>query len=144
MWLEPPALLQRKAHDCGNTAARMLFAAHRVGPRGMGVDLSNPVQGMSPDTLEAILWRAFGRLARGSLTLPDLAHFCRTGRPVACLTAHAGGHWVVAWKVARGRVHVRCPDLGANSVPAGDWLDQWHDNANGVEYRQFGICPWPG
>lgn len=142
MWLEPPPILQRSAHDCGNAVVRALFAAHQVGPRGLKADLSNPVQGMSPDTLEAILWKGFGALARGTLTVADLTHYCRTGRPVACLTDYQGGHWVLAWKVARGRVSFLCPDRGMVAVPVAEWVGHWHDSANGVEYRRFGVCPW--
>jgi hypothetical protein len=59
---------------------------------------ANPVQGMAPDTLAAVL-RSLGlRVLAGQMVggIADLQHFTRLGCPVACpITESAGGHWVV-------------------------------------------------
>jgi predicted double-glycine peptidase len=120
---------QREDHLCGSAAVEVIASFYRL--RCEGVDrYANPVQGMAPDTLAAVL-RSLGlRVLAGQMVggIADLQHFTRLGRPVACpITASAGGHWVVVAGVWRLRVYCQDPLRGQVSYPVSEWLDRWRD-----------------
>ena len=141
MLLDVPPVMQCADYDCGAAAVDCVAQFWGLRPRGPA-KFSNRVQGMSPDTVEALL-RALGlSVLSGNMTVDDLKHLTRTGRPVLCPVDLYGGHWVVVRGVGRGKVHYHCPTDGPGSMPAKDWAEKWKDvSRGGQEFVRFGICP---
>lgn len=141
MLLDIPDVRQREDFDCGAAALDAVARFYGLRERGP-VRLANAVQGMSPDTVEAWL-RAVGfGVLSGTMTVADLAHLTKTGRPVLCPVARGGGHWVVVRGVFRNRVHFHCPTHGPDVAHEFDWVPAWRDETRaGHDYRHWGICP---
>jgi hypothetical protein len=135
--------MQLSDFDCGRAAVEAVLQFYSL-PDRVPVR-PDPVNGMSPDVVEAVLRSAGLRVLSGSLTLPDLAHLTATGRPVLCLTQLDGvGHWVVAAGVTSRRVRFHCPARGPASRTLGEWRRLWWDTArNGVRLDAHGVCGWP-
>ena len=139
--LQIPDIRQRADYDCGAAALDAVCQFHGLRRRGPSA-LANAVQGMSPDTVEAVL-RSLGlSVLSGAMTLADLRHLTQTGRPVLCpITADAGGHWVVVAGVGYGRVSYHCPTHGPTKLPVAEWCLRWRDTSRaGMEFRKWGIC----
>lgn len=141
MLLDIPDIRQADDYDCGAAALDAIARFHGLRARGP-VALANPVQGMAPDTVEAVL-RSLGlSVLSGTMTVDDLRHLTRSGRPVLCPVAHHGGHWVVVRGVERGRVYYHCPAAGPAVLREADWLAAWRDTSRtGQRFLQWGICP---
>lgn len=138
-----PDVRQRSDFDCGQAAVEAVFRYH--GLTGAVRRLANPVQGMAPDTLEAVLRSVGLAVLSGEMTAADLRHLTATGRPVLCPIQHDGvGHWVVAAGVARGKVHYHDPLAGPRSLRLAEWADRWTDTGrHGTAFVRFGVCGWP-
>ena len=138
-----PPVLQTSDFDCGRAAVEVLLTFHGL-PARVPVR-PDPVNGMSPDVVEAVLRSCGLSVLSGSLTVPDLDHLTRTGRPVLCLTQLDGvGHWVVAAGVTSRRVVNQCPARGKSSRTLRQWSRLWWDTArNGVRLDAYGVCGWP-
>lgn len=133
-----PDIRQAAAHDCGDAVLFALAAFHGL-PTPPAV--SCPVSGTDPATLEMAARRLGLPVLSGTLTVADLAHLTRTGRPVLCPVAALGGHWVIVRGVDRGRVYAHCPVAGPVSAPAAKWVAGWRDTSRaGVEYDRWGIA----
>ena len=130
-------------HDCGDAAVRCVLRFHGL-PAGR-VKLATPGDGADPSQIQAALAHAGLRVLAGTMTVPDLAHLCRTGRPVVCLIRRDGqGHYVVCSGVSRGRVHYHDPLSGVRAARTADWAAGWHDLGRwGQAFRSFGIAAWP-
>lgn len=141
-----PDVRQSTSHDCGAAALSAVLQYHGLPAARWLKKLSNPIQGMAPDTIEAVLWEAFGRVTRGTMTVADLRHFANTRRPVLCpVTFEDGeGHWVVVRGVAYGQIHYHCPQDGPDSVSVNTWNAIWHDSTPGSVYQAFGVTGWMG
>lgn len=141
-----PDIRQRDDFSCGaaSLAALLSFHGRRV-PRWV-YRLANPVRGMQPETVEAVLYATFGRPPLiGSMSTEDLRHLTRTGRPVLCPVVFGeGGHWVCVYGVARGRVHFHCPTGGPDSLTVRQWLARWRDDPPESPYQRYALCGWPG
>jgi ABC-type bacteriocin/lantibiotic exporter with double-glycine peptidase domain len=138
MLLDTPDIRQDADHDCGVAAAS---CALRHDGREVGSNVSNPVQGASPDTVEAMLRRAGAAVTSGEMLVEDLKHYTKTGRPVLCPVSLYGGHWVTVRGVERGKVHYQCPVNGREAVPLARWLEVWRDQTTrGTPYVCWGIA----
>jgi ABC-type bacteriocin/lantibiotic exporter with double-glycine peptidase domain len=128
MLLDLPDVRQTADHACGSAVIECVRRFWRV--KEKPADLSNEIQGLSPDTLAAVL-RAMGCRVRAGEMLGDIAdlqHYTKLGMPVCCpITVAAGGHWVVVRGVARRKVWYQCPTWGPSSLPLASWLDCWRD-----------------
>ena len=137
--LDVPDTRQRGDYDCGAAcvdAVAAFFGKRKRGPAA----LANPIQGMSPDTVEAVLRSLGFGILSGAMTVADLGHLTATGRPVLCPVADHGGHWLVVRGVARDKVHVMDPDAGFRRVPRDGWLAGWRDvSRSGHRYDRWGI-----
>jgi ABC-type bacteriocin/lantibiotic exporter with double-glycine peptidase domain len=138
-----PDVRQAAGHDCGAAVLECVLRFYGVAPARWVRALPNPVQGVSPDTIEAVLWATLGRVCRGTMTTADLRHHTRAGRPVLCPVADHGGHWVCVAGVERGRVHYHDPLTGPAVAGAADWDRRWADSTPGVPYTRFGLTGWP-
>ncbi len=141
-----PDIRAKTAHDCGTTAWRVVFAYHH-GRNGRVIDLSNPVQGTDPSTLEAIIRRdANWSVHSGETFLNDLQHFAATLRPPICLMTLPGdsdSHYVVCAGVYRGRVFFHCPSDGTQSLPAGEFEAAWHGVGKYSQFNRWSLAAWP-
>ena len=137
MLLVIPDIRQSADYDCGDAVVSALARFHGIGVSG---GISNAIQGTDPGTVEAVVRRWGLPVVSGTLTLADLAHFTKTGRPVLCPVAAFGGHWVIVRGIDRGRVHVHCPFSGPTSTPSAKWVAEWRDVSRaGHEFDRWGI-----
>ncbi len=138
--LKIPDIRQRSDHDCG--AAAIEAVCRYYGRKVKGVpNLANPVQGMGPDTVEAVLRSLKFRLVTGTMRVVDLKHYTKIFTPVLCPIADMGGHWVVVRGVERQRVHFHCPTRGPTSLPIEQWEEEWTSGTtSGVDFDQWGIA----
>lgn len=128
--LEVPDVRQRTDYGCGDAAVDAALGALGIA-RKRGTRLSNPEQGMGPDTVAAVLRAAGVSVLAGPLLtgVEGLRHFAGAGCPVLCPVADHGGHWVVVRGVQRGRVYYQCPLSGPTSKGAAAWCAEWRDSA---------------
>lgn len=143
MILSIPDVRQSGDYDCGAAAVESVLRFHGVRPSPWVRKLANPVQGMAPDTIEAVLWESLGCVAGGVMMVDDLRHFAGSSRPVLCpVTIDGFGHWVVVRGVCRGRVYFQCPLSGPQVIGSRHWSMAWHDSTPGSVYRSYGIVGW--
>jgi hypothetical protein len=145
--IEIPDVRQRSDYGCGDAAVDAALGALGIS-RKRGTRLSNPVQGIAPDTVAAVLRAAGCVVLAGPMpgTVGDLKHFTASGCPVLCPVANHGGHWVVVRGVQRGRVYYHCPLDGPLSRPGGEWLAHWHDTSaeGGHAFACWGVVVGTG
>lgn len=146
-----PDVRQRKDYDCGAACVSALLSFYgREWPTVW--QLANPVQGMDPATVEAVFRAAGLDVLSGAMTLADLAHFARSGRPVMCPvhTDDDGPHWVVVRGVGDmpgagtmgAWVFHHCPTSGPIHLREADWLEVWYGLAyDGQAFDRWGIVP---
>lgn len=141
-----PDVRQQDNYDCGAAcvdAVAEFFGLRKRGPaRQMRTalgSLANPIQGISPDTVAAML-RALGlSVLSGTMTIADLRHLTGTGRPVLCPRQE---HWLVVAGVSRGFVHYHDPQEGMRKEREGIWIETWSDTSeSGQSFRRWGISP---
>lgn len=145
-----PDIRQGDDYSCGAACLAALFSFHRTRPPLWLRRLPNRDRGMSPDTIEAVLFDGFGRPPlRGRMVVDDLRHLTRSGRPVICpvicpVIWSEVSHWVVVRGVARGRVYIHDPMDGPVSMAAAEWHGVWRDKPRCSPHQRFGITGWPG
>lgn len=138
MLLAIPDIRQTTDYDCGAIAIESACQFLGVKPPAAP---TNAVQGMAPDTVEAVLRSAGLTVIVGTMDVEDLRHFTRTGRPVVCPCSDWGGHWVVVCGVERGRVTVQCPLRGRITLTGAKWLEGWTSTSRpGHVYDRWGIA----
>ncbi len=138
-----PDIRQRSSWSCGRACLEIVWACLSVRTRHTP---DNPIDGMSPDTLENALWNSGLRVQAGSMDLDTLRFHTRRGWPVVCCVTHDSGegHWVVVSGVARGSVAYQCPTDGAMKKPAAEFLARWTDQTRrGMQYARWGIACGP-
>lgn len=142
MILKLPDVRMTDEWDCGGTAYRCVLAfLERPLPPLRETMLSNPVQGLSPSTMESLLREAGLNVLSGRMRVNDLKHFCSSGRPVLCPINQDGGHWVVVAGLERGFVHYHDPSWGPQRMRAHDWTIKWIDTCSaGHVYSNWGIA----
>jgi hypothetical protein len=104
---------------------------------------STPLDGTSPDTIEALLWQSGLSLQSGSMDIADLKYHTGRGRPVVCCVTEAGavGHWVCVSGVQYRTVFYQCPDDGPSREPIASFEGRWTDQTRrGVSYVRWGIA----
>ena len=139
-----PDVRQSGDYDCGAAAVESVLRFHGVKPSPWLSKLANPVQGMAPDTIEAVLWESLGSVVGGVMRVDDLRHFAASNRPVICPVMVDGcGHMVFVCGVSRGQVYFQCPLSGPQMVGSRHWARAWRDETPGSIYQSFGIVGWP-
>lgn len=139
-----PDLRQQTGHDCGQTAAAVVYRLH--GRRKADPPKGSELDGTHPAEMERAFRDAGLCVQSGDMTPADLRHHTRAGRPVVCLVTEADGtgHWVVVAGVARGKVHFHCPAAGPRTEPTAAFAARWHDSDRvAVRYERWGIACWP-
>jgi hypothetical protein len=144
--IEVPDIRQREDYGCGDAAIDSALGSLGL-RRKPGTRIANPVQGVAPDTVAAVLRASGARVQAGEVLtgVEGLRHFTAAGLPVLCPVALYGGHWVCVRGVYRGRVHFHCPLVGPDSRRAADWLALWTDRASetGHGFDRWGIVCAP-
>lgn len=144
MPLELPDYRQREEWDCGRTTLQIVCGYWDKPLPLFLANLSNAVQGLSPDAMEAA-FRSLGfNVFAGSLTVDLLRAITKDGKPVATLTQLDGvGHWVVVSGVNRGFVHFQCPQYGPSKQRVAEWDRNWIDfHWLGGRFDRWGICAY--
>jgi len=139
--LDTPDIRQRLDFSCGVAAFRTVCAYWQVPTQRITAD---PHDGLHPFELEPALRRAGLWVQAGSMSLDDLRHHHKQGRPVACLIrTDDGGHWVVVRGLTRSRVHYQDPAGGRASVSFAGWESRWWDSDRaGTVFRRHGVVAW--
>lgn len=139
-----PDVRQGEDYDCGAACIDAVRKFYSV--RAKAEKLANPVQGMDPATVEAILRASGFDVLSGTMTIRDLKHLTDNGRPVICPIDMYGGHWVVVAGVARLKVTFMDSALPRDKpnpcvLSANAWAARWQDkNWLGHSYNRWGIC----
>lgn len=151
--LELPDVRRNDGFSCG--AAAVAVALRYFGRR-RGQDelaerlLVTQVDGTDVRAMEAVLRRCGLRVISGEMTLDDLSHHARLGRPVITPITVADdgrevGHYVVTAGRRRGRVHFQDPTDGPLRMSDARFLGCWRDyDRLGGLYLQFGLAVWEG
>ena len=136
----------RRPHDCGPSAWRTVYRYHH-GRNSRIVDLSNPVNGTDPATLEAIIRRdANWHVVSGSAFIDDLRHYCESWRPPICLMTFPGdedSHYVCVGGVWRNRVYYQCSTEGWCAMPVGEFEAAWHAVGRYAQFERWMLAAWP-
>jgi ABC-type bacteriocin/lantibiotic exporter with double-glycine peptidase domain len=144
-----PDIRQNKDHNCGWAAWQSIYRYH-YDRNPSRRDLSNPIHGTDPSTLEAIIrndrqWTVIS----GEMFLNDLRHFCETLRPVICTITRTFddgidyGHYVAVAGVWRNRVYFQDPTYGPEVWSAEKWMSSWHDMGKYAKFRHWGLVACP-
>ncbi len=142
MLLDLRDVRQRDDHDCGEAAVDIVLSF--LGTRGKS-DVASAVDGTHPSAIEAALRRAGLSVQSGTMTVSDLQHHTRQGRPVLCPIASYGGHWVVIRGVGRGFVYYQCPVSGREQKRLQEWIDLWRDSTRAAhDFDTWGIAAGTG
>jgi ABC-type bacteriocin/lantibiotic exporter with double-glycine peptidase domain len=135
---------QRAGHDCGVACA--VYVLRRLGLRcaydAVLADLQPTAHdGVHPSTLEGYLRNRCGlNVTAGEMSLEDVRHHTRARRPVVLVVNE---HYVVAVRVARGKVLLMDPQQGYADTPVEDVEAIWRDETrHGAVYDQYGIAAW--
>ena len=144
--LELNGAMQKGDYDCGAACVDTVIRYYGIRTSVAFLDLANPIQGLSPDSIEALCRKAGLSILSGTMTTDDLQHLTKRERPVLCpITTPEGGHWIVVRGVARGRVYFHDPADGPRSLKLADWSAGWRDTSRaGHEYDRWGICAYLG
>lgn len=145
--LDVPVLLQTDEYRCGPVSLEMVLSYDGIPAAKWVRQLANPLTGLEPSTLVAVLTSAYAeRTLHGTMTVPLLKSLTQQNRPVIALVtdAEVGGHWVVVKGVFRGKVYLNCPTNGAESLPEKDFVDAWRwgSKSEGLLLR-FGAVGFP-
>ena len=141
-----PAEFQKNGHDCGITAWRCVFRYHYA-RNAKVIDLSNPIQGTDPSTLEALIRRdANWCVNSGETFISDLEHFAATLRPSICLMTFdndTDSHYVVCGGVWRGKVYFHDPAEGWRTLPVKEFERMWHGVGKYAHFARWSLTAWP-
>lgn len=136
-----PVVMQGHDYDCGSAALDGVFRHFGVRTRATLLRLVNDQDGLHPATLEALLRQTGLKVQSGQMTLDDLRHHTKSGRPVLCPIDLFGGHWVTVVGTARGKVHYVCPVGGELKSSYGWWASKWCDSTRaGHTFDHWGIA----
>lgn len=131
--------------DCGEAAVDTVFDALGVRLTAASVLSSTAQDGAHPASIEAALRRAGLYVQSGTMTLADLQHHVRLGRPVLCPVSLHGGHWVVVRGVGRGCVYYQCPAVGPSRTRFLEWDEIWRDSTRAAhDFDRWGIAAGNG
>lgn len=141
-----PQILQRAGHDCATAAWKCVYYFH-VGRNARILDLSHPIAGTDPLTLEAVIRRdAAWHVRSGETMIDDLKHYAETWRPPICLVTMPGeteSHYIVVGGVWRGYVYYHCPCDGWGRMREAEFISMWHGLGRHRDFRMWSLTAWP-
>lgn len=139
---------QTSDYDCGAVTLRVLCDYWSVPLPAALSKLSNPVDGLPPETMVSALRTLRFDVFSGNLTVDLLKAITASGRPVATLIQIENrkdwiGHWVTVAGVGTKRVHYQCPSEGPTSLPINEWNGRWVDyHYLGSTFNRWGVVPY--
>lgn len=146
--LAVPVVMQKSSHDCGAACAAMIMRFWGVRKKAEDIirELNCSVfDGTDPRSIEAYFRGQCFSVASGSMTLADLKHHVKQGRPVIVSSSDYGGHWVVVKGLKSRQVFFNDPATGEGSIFDSDFDSRWTTKDRfGTEYDHFGIAIWVG
>jgi ABC-type bacteriocin/lantibiotic exporter with double-glycine peptidase domain len=139
-----PDYKQSDDHDCGRAViVSVLLLSGWKRELAESFVLNVPCDewyGTRPEAIETALRLYFHTLA-GEMTLDDLRHFTRTGRPVICAV---NDHWIGVDQVQRRHVVYMNPSTGKHEQKTiAKFSEWWHDRGRFSRFQNFGIVAWP-
>jgi len=140
-----PDIRQTRDWDCA-TAAWKCVVKYHYGRNREVMDLSHPIRGTDPATLEAAI-RATGWAVRaGDATVKDLQHYADHWKPTICLMTFPGAadsHYCVVAGVWRGRVFYQDPESGPQSMLADEFEASWKAIGQYSQFKHWALTCWP-
>lgn len=126
----PRDVRQLENWDCGPTCIESITGVKpQIGSPGFGTStygMVDAIRGLGYTTTVGTKW-----------DLEDLKYHCDRGRYAICLIHTSGvSHWVVVWKVARGRVYIHDPEKGPRVIPWPLMSQLWSSDG----YESLGIA----
>ncbi len=143
--LNVPVVLQGNDFSCGRAALQAILDAHGVAVDNLALGQAlgtDPDDGTQPDALVDLV-KSLGLPCevRDHASLDDLAHALDAGAPcICCVQKNGGGHWVTLVDMDEDYVYVMDPLSGMRTIPAADWLRDWHDTAGGKTYTRWALA----
>jgi ABC-type bacteriocin/lantibiotic exporter with double-glycine peptidase domain len=140
-----PDVRQLDGHDCGATCVYGVLRVLKLRVRRSEVAralLTDDLDGTHPAAVEAYLRQQGLKVSAGNMSLKDLAHHTKAGRPVILAVK---GHYLVAVHATRTHVTVHDPEQGKLKMHANDLEAIWHDTTrSGAVYDHYGIVAYRG
>lgn len=140
-----PNVLQSRDFDCATAAWRTVYQYHH-GRNARILDLSHPIHGTDPATLEAVIRRdANWHVRSGETMLADLRYYAESWRPSICLVTPPGSdsHYVVVGGLYRGRVYFQCPSEGWCAVKESEFEAMWRGLGKYKDFERWSLTAWP-
>jgi len=142
--IELSDIRQKGNHDCGHAAVRCVVAYFGCRyPNLMSRLATTGMDGTDPRSIEGFLRQEGFLVQSGHMTITDLRHHTKLGRPVIVLVSWHGGHYIVVSGVRRGYVYFQDPAEGPGRLDLGQFLQAWASfDRFGTIYNNFGIAAW--
>lgn len=142
-----PGRLQKHDWDCGPAAAGTaleMLGYEAVNATKLVASLPCGDRGTCPSTMEAWLRTIGCKTQSGEMTIADLGHHTRQGRPVLALIQSGGeGHWVAVRAGSARKISYYCPTWGPSEASARAFQKVWWDwDRRGNSYPGFGLALW--
>lgn len=141
--LKVPDLRQTDGHSCGLCALNSVLTFHGRKPVSkIGSGLPSKLDGIEPRAIEMAA-RGLGlSCVSGQMTLDDLRHYTRSGRPVIVLVQFSGGgHYQIVKGIVRRTIYLQCPVSGGVTEREADFAARWHDyTIDAHRLDNFGIA----
>jgi predicted double-glycine peptidase len=139
-----PDVRQSRNFDCATAAWRTVYQ-YQQGRNARILDLSHPIAGTDPATLEAVIRRDSNwHVHAGETLIDDLRHYGSTLRPAICLiTPEDDSHYVVVGGVWRGRVYLQDPCEGWCAMTEADFVAAWHGLGKYKDFERWSLVAWP-
>lgn len=142
MLLNIPDIRQTEGHTCGDAAALCVLSFHNI---AASFRLATKQQGADPVSIESKLRQLGMNVVAGELSIGDLSHYCKSGRPVICLVHWPDGddsHYVTVKGVSKGYVYFQDPESGPSKCKISEFQSAWEAIGRIGTYRNWGIVPW--
>jgi ABC-type bacteriocin/lantibiotic exporter with double-glycine peptidase domain len=135
---------QKESYDCGLAAVRCIVAYFGCRYANLAERLAtNGMDGTDPRSIEGFLRQEGFMVQSGSMTIDDLKHHIKLGRPVLVLVSWKGGHYIVVSGVSRGYVYYQDPNEGPGRAKIAEFENDWEVfDRFGTNYEHFGIAVW--
>ena len=138
-----PNVKQGTDYDCGLAVVQSVLMGYGWSRAVAELEVReipcDPHYGTRPEAIEAHLRNHFCTIS-GEMTIGDLRHFVRQGRPVICAVED---HWIVVDAVERNAVIYMDPATGRHERKTlAKFAAWWHDQHRFVAFGNLGICPW--
>lgn len=141
-----PDVRQSAEHDCATAAWRCVYKWH-LGRNAKVLDLSHPILGTDPATLEAVIRKSAGWHVRsGETRIEDLGYYAESLRPTICpvtLPDDDDSHYVTVAGIYYGKVHFQCSKRGPMKLPEATFLECWHGLGRHANYKTWSLTAWP-